>query len=329
MKFISIIVPVYNTASLVTRCLQSILKQTYKNFEIIIVDDGSTDGSDEICKEITKKDWRIKYIRINNSGVSVARNMGIEQAKGDFLLFIDSDDYIDNYLLEKIIFCQEKYNCDVVKFSATISNEDNCDIFTNNEDIEIYTSQDALKEYFYGDGTKIKVQIWSGLYKKELFEDIRFPVGKIYEDGYVTPKILARSSKIVFLDYPGYVYYMREGSYMHSTLSNEKIAAYDLYKDIYPIVCNNYPVFKKLIIEKWIFQYIYTYRTIKKDSNYTFIQKKKWYKKIYNELLVDQNFLLQQDLSNSCKRQLKLFLFSPILFNLYIDFVELRGNING
>lgn len=75
----------------------------------------------------------------------------------------------------------------------TISNEDNCDIFTNNEDIEIYTSQDALKEYFYGDGTKIKVQIWSGLYKKELFEDICFPVGKIYEDGYVTPKILAIS----------------------------------------------------------------------------------------------------------------------------------------
>lgn len=329
MQYVSIIVPVYNTANYLDRCLQSIIDQTYENFEVIIVDDGSTDNSNIICKEYINRDKRFKYYYIQNSGVSVARNTGIQNASGQFLLFVDSDDHIDRYLLEKLVKCQRSYDCDIVKYSATISSDINAPMNQPKNQTKIYTSKEALEEYFYGDETKIKVQIWSGLYKKSLFVNLEFPAGKIYEDSYITPRLLASSSKIVYLDYPGYMYYLREGSIMHSGLSKEKILAYDLYKYLYcylkDVVC---PELIDLIVEKWVYQYIYIYRQIVKEKR-NISDSKYWLKKIYSELKEDEKFLLKQHIATSCKKQLKLFLVSPRLFNFYIDILEHKGEGNG
>lgn len=329
MKYVSVVVPVYNTADYLDRCLQSIINQTYKDFEVILIDDGSTDGSDIICKKYLGQDKRIKYCRIQNSGVSVARNTGIQNASGEFLLFVDSDDYIDRHFLEELVKCQRLYECDIVKYSATISSDMNASMNQAQNHTHIYTSKEALEEYFYGDETKIKVQIWSGLYKRSLFLNLKFPEGKVYEDSYITPRLLASSSKIVYLDYPGYIYYLREGSIMHSGLSTEKISAYDLYKYLY------YHLKESLsseligtIIEKWIYQYIYTYRNIVKEKR-KIPDYKSWLKKIYSELKNDEKFLLKQPLGSSCKKQMKLFLISPTLFNFYIDMLEHKGEKNG
>lgn len=324
MSLISVIIPVYNTADYVGRCIQSVLAQSYKDFEVIIIDDGSTDQSGTICKKFAASDARIRYYHIDNSGVSAARNKAIELVNGEFLLFVDSDDYIDKSLMEQLIRCQRHYNCDLVKFSATISPEFNRTMDIPSYTTQLYTSGEALKEFFYGDETKIKVQVWSGLYKKALFDDIRFPVGKVYEDSYVTPQILAISKKIVYLDYPGYIYYMRDDSIMHSGLSEDKVAAYDLYKELYFRMTGKCQELRDILAQKWVFQYIYTYRDILKQKKGTFPGSKAWLNRIYCELKADKLFLLEHKLSPSCKKQLYLFLISPFMFNLYIDLVDRR-----
>lgn len=321
---ISIIIPVYNVRLYINRCINSILKQTYDNFEVILIDDGSTDGSDKVCIEFAKVDKRIRYIRIENSGVSVARNIGIKNAKGDLLMFVDSDDYIDNNLLKVLYMNQMEYGCDVVKFNSTITSTHKEEIIPYTEEVIIYNSEEALHEYFYGNEVKLKVQVWSGLYKKELFNQVCFPKGKNYEDSYVTPMILRKSKKTIFIDYPGYFYYMRNDSIMHSTLNDEKVAAYDLYRFLYFNINTDDLVLKKTIIQRWVYQFIYVYRMVKKDGNHLKRQKY-WMKRIYTELKSDSKKLLKMDLSITCRFQLVLFLVSPVLFNLLIDYFELRG----
>lgn len=320
MSYVSIIVPVFNVEHLITRCLNSIINQTFTDFEVIVINDGSTDSSGSICVDFAKRDQRIKYIQIENSGLSAARNLGIEKASGNFLFFADSDDYLDTDLLKKIVSCQKKYNCEIVKFSATITSEENASMNLHSNNIKVYTSKEAINQYFYGDKTQIKVQVWSGLYKRILFSDIRFPEGQAYEDNYITPVILSKAEKIVFIDYPGYFYYIREGSIMHSGFTREKALAYNLYKKLYFAIVPRYPEFSELLIEKWIYQFIYTYRQVIKSKN----KNNKIVSMIYKEIKNDKKFLLEKKLSSSCKRQLLLFLLSPVLFNMSIDFIEWR-----
>lgn len=324
MERISIIIPVYNTEMYIKRCLQSILTQTYQNFEIIIVDDGSTDRSIEICKEFALKSRKIKILHIENSGVSAARNIGIRHSTGNYICFIDSDDFIDCFLFEKVISCFTMYNCDMVKFGATIvHNSENKIVYdVKNCNVEIFNTSNALQEYFYGNEKKLKVQVWSGVYRKELFKNIEFPIGKAYEDSYVTPHLIVKSEIIVYLDYPGYFYYMRSASIMHTGLTESKIAAYDLYKILFDVVCKPFPEYENFICEKWVYQYIYTYRSIIK-SRRGYIVNRAWRKKIYKELWKQKKFLLQKEIGDSCRKQLYLFLLSPLVFNICIDFMDM------
>lgn len=324
IELISIIIPMYNVLPYIKRCIESILMQTYNNFEVIIVDDGSTDGSDIVCINFAKADKRIRYIRIENSGVSVARNVGVDNAKGSFLMFVDSDDYIDRNLLKVIYAIQVKYNCDLVKFNSTITSiyKDEMDHYTEN--VTIYNSEEALHEYFYGNEVKLKVQVWSGLYKKELFNHINFPKRKNYEDSYITPIVLGRSTKTVYIDYPGYFYFMRSNSIMHSALNEEKIAAYDLYRFLYFNINTDDIELKNLLVQKWVYQFIYVYRLLKKEGKHL-NQQKYWLKRIYGELRSDCKKLLGMSLSITCRFQLILFLVSPNLFNFLINCFELRG----
>lgn len=322
MSLISIIIPVYNAEEYLERCLVSILKQTYKYFEVLLVDDGSNDRSVNIISDFVKKDKRVKLVCTTHGGVSVARNTGIELAKGDFLFFVDADDYIDPFLLEKLIKCQEKYNCDLVKYKPTISNEFAAKMKEGTSEEVLLTSNEALKDYLT-DNKLMIAQVWSGLYKKSLFTKTRFPLGKTFEDNYVTPVILALCDTIVFIDYPGYVYYIHEGGIMHSSFSEEKAAAYDMYKQVYYCIHESFPEFKNLLIQKWIYQMIYTYRKcfIEKQLN----NRINWMKRIYQEVNRDKAFFFKANISKSCRRQLKVFLLSPLIFCKIIDFLEIKS----
>lgn len=209
---LSIIVPVYNVELYLRRCIDSILTQTYENYELILVNDGSNDSSGRICDEYLKIDKRIKVIHKLNGGLSSARNAGLDIAKGDYIGFVDSDDWITKDMFQHLVELITVYNCEIASSSYILSN---VDTHLKEDDIKInvYNKRDALIHYLEtGMSSRISdYPVWTKLYKKELFEEIRFPEGKLYEDVATNFSLIqkvntyVKSSKICY-------YYYQDGS---------------------------------------------------------------------------------------------------------------------
>lgn len=215
-ELISVIVPVYNVKPFLVECLDSIINQTYKNLEIILVDDGSNDGSEKICDEYKEKDDRIKVIHQRNRGLSVARNIGIEKSNGKYLTFVDSDDYIHKEMLEVLYENIKKYNCEI-----SICN------YSNNEDlkirdaknIEIFDSLEKMLGQLYNKYGICFGTAWGKLYKRNIFDSLRYPENKKYEDIFIIHKIYGQTKKLVFSNNSLYFYRIRENSLMNSKYS--------------------------------------------------------------------------------------------------------------
>lgn len=211
MELISIIVPVYNVENYLKKCIESILKQTYKNLEIICVNDGSTDNSQKILEEYAQKDDRIKVENKKNGGLSSARNFGLSKAKGSYICFIDSDDYIDVDMIEKMYTTCLNLQCDM-----TICNYHNIgrfELIDSNENTMVYSNHEALEELSKGN---IKSFAWNKMYKRELFKDIKFPEGKIFEDIYIMHLLISKCQKIAIIPDKLYYYVYRENSLMNN-----------------------------------------------------------------------------------------------------------------
>lgn len=193
---ISLIVPVYNVKDYLGICLKSIIKQTYSNLEIILVDDGSSDGSSSICDEYACIDERIKVIHLPHGGVSAARNAGLATATGDLLGFVDSDDWIDCDMYEYLYHLLVEHDADVSictylleqegKPSKIINNTGQLHIFTGKEIVRVLTRDELVKNY-----------LWGKLFKRRLFHRLSFPVGRVYEDVAVLYKVFYSSRKVV------------------------------------------------------------------------------------------------------------------------------------
>lgn len=215
-NLISIIVPVYNVEEYLIPCVDSILNQTYKTFEIILVDDGSTDRSGEICDELEKKDVRISVHHKPNGGLSDARNYGMKYANAEYITFIDSDDTISPYFLDVLMSKMIEKDADIVQCSHT-SREENLDTGTGNE--YSYNGEEGIKQFLLR--KNVYVAAWGKLYKTELFKDIKFPYGRINEDVCTTYKVIYRAKKTVCLDHALYWHRMRQGSIMRSPFSEK------------------------------------------------------------------------------------------------------------
>ena len=180
-KLISVIVPVYNVEEYVEKCVLSIINQTYKNLEIILVDDGSTDNSGKICDEIAIKDNRIKVIHKKNGGLSDARNVGIDIAKGDYLGFVDSDDYIDYNMYEELFDVIKCHDVDIVYSNFQTEYLDGriegCG--KNSGQIYIRSSLDVLRDMMWD---KLNCSSCTKLFKRTVFSEYKFPENNIYED---------------------------------------------------------------------------------------------------------------------------------------------------
>lgn len=211
---ISVIVPVYNVQAYLTNCINSILNQSYKNIEIILVDDGSTDESSSICDSYVKKDNRIKVIHKENGGLSDARNIGIKSAKGKYITFVDSDDYLDENYVKALYILITKNNSDIACSGMKRTDSLNDKIVNKNEKINIYNSIHAIKEILYQ--RNIDNSAPSKLFKKNLFENILFPVGYAFEDLDTMYKLFLQANKIVSTTNNYYLYYQRQGSILHT-----------------------------------------------------------------------------------------------------------------
>ena len=208
-ELISIVVPVYN----VDKCIESIINQSYSNLEIILVDDGSKDSSGIMCDSYILKDKRIKVIHKENGGLSDARNVGIDKAKGEYIVFIDSDDWIDEKMIEILYNIIKKNNSDISICDYFLAYNE--EIQTQKEDIEIInlSNIEALKKIYDKDLGVCMIVAWNKLYKRNLFkDDIRYPYGKIHEDEFTTYKLLYKAEKISYTKQKMYYYRQRENS---------------------------------------------------------------------------------------------------------------------
>lgn len=214
---VSIIVPIYKVEGYLDRCVESIVNQTYSNLEIILVDDGSPDSCPSMCDDWAKKDSRIKVIHKPNGGLSDARNAGMEVASGEYIAFVDSDDWIEHNMLEAL------YN-EIVSTGSDIAACGIRMVWDDNSPDRILTEQCGRKVF---SGTEeamrgliqefcILQTVWNKLYKKERIDKIFFPVGKINEDEFWTWKAVANAEKVVFIDTPLYNYLQRSGSIMRN-----------------------------------------------------------------------------------------------------------------
>lgn len=222
---ISIIVPVYNVEKYLKRCVDSILSQTYKNFECILVDDGSTDSSGKLCDEYANRDSRIKVIHKKNGGQADARNVGMDTAIGEYIGFVDSDDRIHPQMYEILINTAIKENTDMTVCKYSEVEENTCESIYINYDInkieyETYYGKEMLDEYFTKNFCyRCSTVVWTKLYKKKVLQKLRFPVGVYYEDSAIVLDTIERSEKIALIDAELYFYLQRENSTMHSQYS--------------------------------------------------------------------------------------------------------------
>lgn len=230
---ISVIVPIYSVEKYLSKCIDSIINQTYTNLEIILVDDGSPDNCSIICDDYSLMDIRIKVIHKKNGGLSDARNAGLNVATGDYISFLDSDDYIHKEFYETLINLIIQYDADVAQceflkvYEDSKSNPNGCD-FDTDEKISVLDNREALNNLFneYYVNT---VVVWNKLYKRELFKSIRYPKGKIHEDEYTTYKVLFVTNKVVTTSKQLYYYLQRENSIMGKGFNIKSLDKIDAY----------------------------------------------------------------------------------------------------
>ncbi|MBR3148449.1 MAG: glycosyltransferase [Alphaproteobacteria bacterium] len=212
MPKVSVIIPVYNTEKYLSRCLDSIVNQTYKDLEIICINDGSTDDSLKILKEYAKKDKRIKIITQKNQGLSVTRNVGLENITGQYISFIDSDDYVDLDYYECLVNLMEKNNADVVMCGMRIVDND---VVSKNTTPNMTTNNFIKKIQNLPNGSTC-----DKLFKADLFKNLTFPVGKYYEDNIVLLKTMFYSDVVVFTNKVSYYYFMNYSGICRTTDEN-------------------------------------------------------------------------------------------------------------
>lgn len=223
-NLVTVIVPVYLVENYLPRCVDSLLNQTYKDIEIILVDDGSPDKCGEMCDEYAKKDDRVRVIHKENGGLSDARNVAIPLAQGHYITFVDSDDWVSEFYVEHLFDAIQKNDSDLaINWFEDIVADKDCKTVPQKE-LERYVclgSQKCLKKLLYQDG--IEVSAWGKLYKKDLFSNLRYPVGELYEDIPVTYECIKRAKKIAVIGNVDYFYFHRKGSIQYESFNPRKL----------------------------------------------------------------------------------------------------------
>lgn len=213
---ISIIIPIYKVEKYIKQCVDSVLNQTYSNLEIILVDDGSPDNCPNICDDYALLDKRIKVIHKINGGLSDARNAGIKIATGDYLAFVDADDFVEVDMYETMLNDIEKSKAEVA-ICGRYYLYDNVKVVRAKQGIYLeMTAEEAIAKMNLNVFGYYDVASWDKLYLRELFQDIEYPVGVTSEDWFVTYKVLSKTSKVVYNSTPKYYYRQRYGSITHS-----------------------------------------------------------------------------------------------------------------
>lgn len=289
---ISIIVPVYNSSQYLEKCIESILNQTFKNFELILVNDGSTDHSGKICDAYATQDHRVRIIHKQNGGVSSARNAGLRLVKGEYICFVDGDDWIFEDMLLNLNQLSKRTKSDItvcshfreINGSVVYHNKENVILEMNN--IE------AMKQLFTG--KYFRFAVWGKLYKASCFQNIQYPENRRLDDLPTTYKIFANANKVTFTSYPGYVYLLRENSIITSKYNEQKLDVFVSWDEIITYMKEQYPQLATEYISCFVYYTLdHVFSIIDQVENPELRKKylqyiQKYIRKYYKDIIINQ-----------------------------------------
>lgn len=320
---ISIIVPVYKVETYLNKCIDSILNQTFEDFELILVNDGSPDKCGEICEEYAKKDSRIRVFHKENGGQATARNFGIDVARGEYIGFVDSDDYIEPEMYEVLYNMCINDNCDMVNCSSKIYFKNHIKVNGNGEKV-IHSKREAMRVVI--EGLLYDECLWSKLVKKSLLKDLRMPIGIIYEDTAFVYKIVDKCERVGYIGLPMYNYIKREDSTMDRAVKDIRMDAILVYKEMYKFVKNKYPDIADIVMLKLSNTCISIMNTIIKQDEFN----------IYINKYIEVSKVLNKNFYNNMKsknyhRNEKILLLAnkinPMLYKKLILMTQSRGEV--
>lgn len=289
-ELISIVVPIYKVEQYLARCIESLINQSYKNLEIILVDDGSPDGCGAICEKYKEKDSRIRVLHKENGGLSDARNAGLEIAKGRRIAFIDSDDFIHPEMIEILYDEMSKNNAGISLCQFQMGPDVSTVEWDEKADESIVITDDSQRlQYFLGESTMPTFTVaWNKLYDISLFESIRYPKGKIHEDEFTTYKLFELTDRVVYVRRKLYYYVQREGSIMSNGFNPKSLHRLDAYAERlrYYREANKYDWFEKvLLLYKIFLEKIFAGDSIENMDAYYGKYKKEYNQFVVNSLL--------------------------------------------
>lgn len=270
---LSIIVPVYNVEQYLNDCVDSILKQEFSDFELILIDDGSTDASSKICDEYVQRDKRVKAIHQQNAGMSVARNVGLSVATGDLIGFVDADDYIAQDMYTVLISNLESYDADI---SICGMAEVRRGALTDKNvvrKVQVLTPEKTLELILRAKVISVNVQ--NRVYRSELFENVTFPVGKIAEDAAVLLDNLQKANKVVFDPTEKYFYNRHVGSATTRPFATVDMTSIDVWKSNAIRIHQEYPSLARLANMRVCSAYFYVFDKIVQSPNWQSIPERR------------------------------------------------------
>ena len=321
MHKISVIIPVYNVEKYLSACMESIIHQTYKNLEIILVNDGSTDSCPQICEEYAAKDNRIKVIHKKNGGLSDARNSGLEIATGEFISFVDSDDLLSLDFCQRLLDALIESDADIVECDFVKFEEETEEINEVEEtDFELFNTLTALelliKDY-------IQPMVWNKLYRRQVLENIKFPIGKIHEDVFWTYRVLGNAKRIVKIKKKMYWYRQQAKSIMGMKYSLQRLDAVEALEERIEYMKEFFPSLENLAIKVFCFNCTYHYQQIYINPNID--PNKVLRKTIFSKVSKYNKFSIFKDWHWKEVVWYQLFIYVPKIYMKLRDYMELKA----
>lgn len=315
---ISVIVPVYNVEKYLVKCIDTIINQTYKNLEILLIDDGSTDNSLKICMSYAEKDSRIRVLKKENGGQGSARNVGLDICKGEYISFIDSDDWIEIDMMESMYEAINKNNAQLsvcgllsyngLKFSGT-------NYFPQGK---LLDNHELMKEYVskYISNSTINTGPCNKLYHRSLFDTIRFPNKRAKEDAYIMHQLLGKVTLAIHIGECKYIYRIRSDSTERSAFTPDKLTAKECNKLLQIYIYNNYPDLYDYVKYNYAFSLIRLMKEI--ISSFRYYKYKQEFILLKDELLIERKYIKDNSESKIDNeiRQINWVCDYPMLFKV-------------
>lgn len=315
---ISVIIPVYNVEQYLEKCINSVLNQTYRNLEIILVDDGSKDSSGDICDKYAKMDSRVSVIHKENGGLSSARNAALDICKGDYILFVDSDDWIRLQMTEVMLAAIKENNADIAICGV---GSDTAGKLKNNDIISehiILTNHELMKEYVTT--ANVRPTVWNKLYKKKLFDNIRFRIGITHEDSYIMHEVLGKCEKAVYVKQTLYYQFVRIGSITQSGVTKKDFTLFEVSDRLNEYYGKHYPDLVQCTVAKKANDCTVLMARIFIDFDYR--HKKDLYRELKNILMKEY-----EKAAPYVNNLTKLAVNHPLLFRLRNYYYGIRHKI--